>query len=737
MNTKYLLLFFLLLTSIYLAFNPAAPEVSNLSSALNNTSSLINDLFGQTSTTTDFFDWKTLSFMGIFISLMVSLLLYMSSKFLNSTTLRYYARMNTQDALAATFILMVLVFLVPILDIIVSQGGQLVSTVDTCSSVVPGTNCPILLDLSYLEDIQGGILTKMNAYLTEYFQGSRLAGSSAVLGLDFVLAGWPEFTYSYGGSTGINKRGSLARLLLISKALPHLKNLYAFSNAVYIIFRTFVIPLSLLFIPLGVFLRSLYFTKRWGATTLAVGIGGYIIFPIVLMFILMLSGHIQSTALYSSNGQPCPAICSNPSPIAFIDSSPPTPASPSMLLNNLTKACKSTLDNNESITTCPKYEEYKNFTLGKKAEITLDTTFKSCINLSWHSWSSTSTPPEIPATCKVVPYPSNIPACRKYSNYSYKLFDLTDGACFMKLFSDGTDLSAFNRTVEVIDLTSSGMLKRSETPAFCAMKTYKCVVFLPVHPPNDLQLVEYDSSAGTWKDKKYKKQENKYYCPSMYRYALIKYNETAGNYTIVFPGREIETHGDPSLENIKNGCDSFYNNAVGNITKAATISMAILDGEHYYARIDSSTNTITIDKDSTIDSNYDYDGSSYSDMCPSGALNYTLASEATQTYIDEMKSIQLALPLYLLHNCGHILTLTQEVISFPPSYGCENCITHTVKPLSSSLHSSIEGLNFITNMYINVYLLPLLALVLTGPIIKGLSQYLGGEMFIPALSKVI
>jgi hypothetical protein len=116
--------------------------------------------------------------------------------------------------------------------------------------------------------------------------------------------------------------------------------------------------------------------------------------------------------------------------------------------------------------------------------------------------------------------------------------------------------------------------------------------------------------------------------------------------------------------------------------------------------------------------------------CPSNDLgciarNASLATRNLGTYV------------IVNGDCNKIAAVPSEALWLPPTVDCSKCMKIGFTQIQASLKASRQEIQQIANLYIKIMLCPIIALALTAVILPGLSNFLGGELFIPALDKIL
>ncbi len=663
--------------------------------------SLINDLLN---------NWQKWAFFGVMISFVYSIILYMGSKALDSPSLAAQSRIEFYEAAASFFIL------VSVLAVIAAINSFLTYCPESATIQI---NCFVKRDLDALERAVSGIHSIYFNTAKAISNTLVAAGKTDSFGFDLALVGFPETTISSGLPE------AMALIPVHRKVMQHIQNLYLFGNSVLIAFKNFLLPLSVIALFAGVFLRSFFITRRLGATLIALGFAGYVIFPVTLHYIFTLAGFIEPSAPYAPTPG-CPAACSNPVPkvvkavggnMQYVDTS-------EFLAERIRQLSPDTNPFEDD-----DFKKRYDLVFGKISSYsTGGATYYSCDNLA--DWGSGLSEGKCPAFCRVLPYPSDDASCREHEYWCEKLRVASNGACFNKLFYDPND----ERTKSIIEdvnfqkqrvpvlvyrtIPGTGgnppqtILDVEQKHPLTAAVENKCGYLVPQKVPPNIKLINYSSDGGDGGEgstlceklvtpgqdldpqdidpKELQKcleagaqqatttgtRHPDKFCPTIYRTVTYDPNTRQFNY----PNRSF------------GGCNDFYGAAVDeNSVRNALNAMF---------------------------------------NCPSNDLgciarNASLATQNLRTYV------------IINGDCNKIAAVPSEALWLPPTVDCSKCMKIGFTQIQASLKASRQEIQQIANLYIKIMLCPIIALALTGVIFPGLSNFLGGELFIPALDKIL
>ncbi len=860
---------FLVTIAIILAFlisasagdNPQAQyylfnESSNLSGKLNAT---LTSAFGVNSIIVDAVaHWQKYTIMALISSLFLIAIMFTVGKALNSQYVLMYANMDAREWAASFAIYLLFIASVAFLNTFFMTKGWS----QTSNS---GTNAFIDDLVTYFSKGQSSLISEYANYVKKlsdvYVNGGGITQS---FGIPYSLIGNPTYTWT-------SDPGQQAKLVLYSKILQHITSIYSKFVGIKIFFLNYLIPLSLLIIPLGIFLRSFSFTKRFGATLLALGITGYIVFPVLLHFLLFVAGYVP--AVVPSGSQNDIAKCS---PACF--EQPPTvikASGGSYSTVNTSKLEEEILSSSDKAPfENTNFVAFDDLVQGRRSDLSLTVNGHAYSLYSCDNTSAFGSGYTCPQMCRIIPFPEQFSDCRKFAYQCKRLYDKTGGACFKTLPQRDYDPDYSQLTkVPVLVMNNSDSAHPhlsviNEDPIKAAVE-HACAYIEPLYLPSNIQLVDDSGEKlSNWDDTTYQKAHgNESFCPSVYREVDL-YFPSSGKPQISYPGAG------------KFGCDDLYSSAINlggislpsswtgtwknklrkivfnaklrglfanssdpmwlyvNVTdykKQTYTSTKCEDEGHkcksvtkkkvctppfgcsYIYYISGTVCVVGGRYVQTIDGEYYVCGGCgdyYTFSCKEGSgtthkkeeINYTLFSAPESAYpnaeslsdymseedlflnttnwpssgyvnedtlltaklhnIDNLKggvyvlsesyyissvpsemnkeiydfvnSIKLALPIYVRsEGCNKIAAVPKEALLLPYMPDCSHCQLIHHPPLALALHSSVEGVNFIAKAYIRLLLVPILAIAIAAATLVGLSVYLGGEMFIPAIQKVV
>ncbi|RME79008.1 MAG: hypothetical protein D6769_03495 [Methanobacteriota archaeon] len=843
----------LLFLSFAFADSVALTDVSSTPQALT-----LNQTLGEGTFTTGISlvdnivsNWQTYSLISLIISFLFGILLYMGGKLLSSRMMALYANMEFQELLASFAIFLLFIASITVLDAFFAS-----------SSTNATFNGFIEQNLLVIQKFNTSIANVYYSTLQKIKDNSISSSKRLSFGIDLALAGYPETTQVADPVAYITSQANLIR----QRNLSHLQNLYIFATSFKLFFSKLLIPTSILFIIFGIFFRSLFFTRRFGATMIALGIAGYVVFPVLLNYLFTLAGYIVPSTPYLPGPQ-CPSLCSSPVP-TVVNTSNFNPVDARSLLDTLGASSSVPIFKNTT------YMAIYNLSLGKLSSASiLGSTYYSCDNISW---ASNADDYYCPSTCRTIPYPDSSTACREYA-YSCKNLYETAPNCFKDTSLGTADNSYIGGTEAVPTFSvSNGKLVSTPMDPVAAATKYSCALIQPLTVPTNIPLKD---SEGNVLDSAV--NNNTYFCSQQYRYAILDLSKP-NKVSITLPGKD------------KEDCDNFYKQALpqgDNLLKFAVKLNALMNpgklsalalnntyvegplnykvtsidqslpgtssaygpaykgvinvycqhssGENLYKcfidppAYNHGRGLVKITYDGTLIDQFT--GGSFAgykvycgttdNLCGNSSNGYqashtnqgkTLKAIEVQLYTYNLSVIltsgpftgtisqsnakammrrslldayndggisqayeksnslsgiysitgftaqyncgtkdnpdpsciaekanqlvrefSIEIPILVVGNCSKIAAVPSEKLFLPPVADCSKCLSSSRAPLAASLKSNIEGMNFIANAYIKIMLVPTIAIALTAAIVAALSSYLGGEMFIPAIRKVL
>lgn len=395
--------------------------------------------------------WFNLGMVGLVIGFLLVTLLNFSASFLNSPRLKAMANVEMKEFGFSFLILLGLLAFMYLMDEIFINITQSSSNpyIYNCNS----SGCVY----NYVRDIikdnfdifKNMVLESVKAAAGKYKEGGKKEG--------FKFE-WPGFV-SFGAT-------------YLSGFTPYATEEQYYNLGVYILTLAAGIAsfsyglmqiLGPLFISIGVFLRPLPFFRKLGATMLALGIGFFFILPSV--FVLLYS-FPPSLGLSYNTGE-CPEIC-RIDIVAFDNQKGLTyQEAYSKLLqadNSLDSiTINSFLDGNKQkemygVTSCEYIDNNLNPIYGLTPEIL---TKGKRIGLNME---------KCPKICRKVPYPIDNPLCYFSQSACAKLYDESNGKCFIKLY----DLNVLDLDVRL----SNGVTKKLRD----YIRDTNCTKLLPIRP---------------------------------------------------------------------------------------------------------------------------------------------------------------------------------------------------------------------------------------------------------------
>ncbi len=569
-------------------------------------------------------NWQTLAAIGIIISSLISVLvLYLGKIFKNE-----YIEMTFKMELVEIVLNLIIIVLITLLF---SLSNAYFNVIDSCSS----SNCMYELANKTLNDLKNRSLEMTSKTLSDAVTKNAW-GTLSSLNVKMNALPYIVVDFSLNYLYEISKVEVMNRINLLKLSLYPLLGISTYLNY-------YAMPLGLLAITLGVFLRSFMFTRRAGATLIGVGIGSAYILP--LLIILFMGGvSISGT----SPGGICPNACKSQPPIGFTNNG-------------------ESFSYDQLISMGVNESSIKALSKGDIESITIEAVRKSNINpgsgqppqghnvIIIHSCKYYALLKDNPSLkddilngedennaywqcsdiCRMIPYPDDIPMCRDGETACKRLYDISKGACFKYMNMDKDTFAKFLKS----NITYEG---REEEIGY-AMGDAKCFSIKPSRIPTKNNVNEY--------------------CPTKCRYYL--YN-----------GNELKK----PCEN-KYDCNTIYSK--NGVNKADIESIANLLKQRKYAEALEKWN------ESSISLMVKYNG-----------------------------------------DCNKLHSVLEEQLEIPYSVDCSGCESAPTQSLDS-----ID--DTIADILVRGYIGGGITLASLFILMAAISNSLGGEVFIPAVSKLL
>ncbi len=245
--------------------------------------------------------WGPMALLAVIVAILLHTVMLMFAKAFSIKELEAFA---LSEMLQAGSTALMVIFLVFILGGAFDIAHQFIGGSIPCSIAKDGTaiidptadqhnmddafnaiRCTIEERAISIAKIQGVILSSSSGQFNAFNLGL------SIFGITFFKGDWIPSLYEGTEKTRIVN--NLATTMLIALDAQSVLILYIKTN------------MLITFIPLGILLRSFYFTRGPGAIILSIGIGMYFIFP--MLFILLDPGFVPAkppAALFASNGPP-------------------------------------------------------------------------------------------------------------------------------------------------------------------------------------------------------------------------------------------------------------------------------------------------------------------------------------------------------------------------------------------------------------------------------------------------
>ena len=246
-------------------------------------------------------NWIPLSLGAVILSVIIHNTLLMFAKAFSIRELEAYATSEILQAAATAFMVIFLVFMVgSAMDVSQSlirgqvQCGATPIPIGTTSNstmdqAYAAIKCKVQTRAREVAAIQDAILT--SSQIRDQFNALNLGMS--VFGITFYKGDWVSSLFKATETTRIVN--NLATTLLISL------------NAQLVLLDYLKANMLNVFVPVGILLRTFYFTRSTGALLISIGIGMYFIFPI--FFVLLDPGFVASPAPSSFTPQQQAPFC--------------------------------------------------------------------------------------------------------------------------------------------------------------------------------------------------------------------------------------------------------------------------------------------------------------------------------------------------------------------------------------------------------------------------------------------
>ncbi len=241
-------------------------------------------------------DWKTLAVLSLLIAVAMMAFMYMIGEAFDINILKYYFRVEVKEIIANLLLIIFFVSTLSFIDYVSNtflfDNGQALCSEGFCLD----DKIYDYLYNSFYNPIVEQIID-MNLQLAK-----NMVSLGTTLGSDTIIFAYGSIGYSYDYST-------------LSYPLLIMKNFYniAYVGLMITLF-SFQLSKSLLgpvVIALGIILRTFFFTKRTGSTLIAVGIGIMVLYPVFNYLFYLPFFQPLSQFGSSQYDTDCPSICSD------------------------------------------------------------------------------------------------------------------------------------------------------------------------------------------------------------------------------------------------------------------------------------------------------------------------------------------------------------------------------------------------------------------------------------------
>lgn len=395
--------------------------------------------------------WFRLGMIGLIIGLILVIALNFSADLVNSPRLKAMANVEMKEFAFSFVILMGLLALMYLMDEIFINVTRSSSNpaLNQCNS----SGCVYQYIRSLIRDnyeiFRGMVMESVKIAAAKYKSGSERTG------IKFEYPGIPSIGYTaLSGFTPYVAEEQYYTLGLYIMSI---------SSGISALLLGLIHIIAPLFMSIGVFLRPLPFFRKLGATMLAIGVGFFIVLPSVLVLLYS----FPPTLGLSYTVNECPEICTMEI-VAYKGNQKLTyerafqELAKDQTLNSVTISMfLDGLDNTNTrneVVSC----EYINRNLGSIPGITNAILIKGRsigIDLS-----------TCPKMCRKIPYPIEIPTCYFASSACSKLYDRTNGMCFLETY----DLGLLTTRVRLADGSESVLREY--------IRDTNCTKLLPMRP---------------------------------------------------------------------------------------------------------------------------------------------------------------------------------------------------------------------------------------------------------------
>ncbi len=637
-------------------------------------SGLVDFLISLNQKTGPVYNWFIVGFMGIIISIIIAVLMLELSNIFGIPYLKAMFNIEMKEVLFTVFLLLLLHIVVDILDLGFRGLGPL-GGISTYCHYYDQPNCVISTTIHHIDENIDLSKRVLSILLSEFEKASKKASTTFSIGIDKPEFGYASLSYTLGNGGG---RGVELRVLW-EQLTQTLTLSFGFREGILFIIQ-FIGPITL---SLGAVFRCFMPTRRLGATLIGVGFSFFYALPLLLLFFYSINGSEGVGILKYNTNSDCPTECGPNDIIGFSDDKVITSSNigdylisiPQDQISKFLEGEIKELDvKGEHFVSC----EFISKNVGKSVLASFPQITKEKLNkINESGIDIYFSILQCPKMCRRIPYPSDTPLCRDAETTCSKMFEIAP-KCFKKDY----DFSLLQKEF----ITSDGTKK---SLASLLLET-KCFDILPLKVP-------YKATPFV-------------YCPSECR--VYYTTATSASDGPCKGGKKYGTYMDEPVDFDKWIDKKKCKYEFGKFNNALQKIICKPDGsceDMYKGRF--SPNEIYLKVESML-------------------------KNPTKSNIKEVGETLKNLHFKIIHKdanvkCYDILSIPESFRHVPPFIDCSKCYKQEQQINSNSMPYIVTAKLFLENVII-----PTIALALTMFAGAGLSQYLGGEMFVPGYGRL-
>ncbi len=636
-------------------------------------SSLVDFLLSLNQKTGPVYNWFIVGFLGIIISIAIAVLMFELSNIFGIPYLKAMFNIEMKEVLFTVFLLLLLHTVVDILDLAFKGLGPLGGITAYCH-YYDQPNCIISTTVHYIDDNIELSKRALSNLLSRFEKTSRRSSLSLAVGIDKPEFGYASISYALGSSGG----DAVESRILWEQLTQTLSLSFGFREGLLFIIQ-FIGPVAL---SMGAVFRCFMPTRRLGATLIGVGFSFFYALPLLLLFFYSIN-ESEGIGLLNEETHNCPPECGPNNIIGFSDNEVITTsnagdylasASPEQVSKFLEGEIKELNINGNHFISC----EFISQSIGKNVFASFpDITKERLKKLNESGVDIYFSVLQCPKVCRRIPYPSDIPICRDAETTCSKMFEIAP-KCFKKDY----DFSLLQKEFIAPDGSKKALAK--------LLLETKCFDILPLKVP-------YKSTPFV-------------YCPKECRFY---YNTATSASDGPCKGdKKYGTYMDEPVD-----FDKWIEKDKCN---------------YEFKKFNKLFQKIICKPDGSCEDMYK--GS----FNPSDIYSKVEAMlrNPSPSNINEVESMLKNIQFRIVHkdedaSCYNLIGIPDSFRHIPPFIDCSKCYGQEQSLTSNSMPYIVTARLFLENVVI-----PTIALALTMFAGAGLSQYLGGEMFVPGYGRL-